>query len=263
MDGIKWKAEKAELLSDLLTKENISTIYKVKNGTPAEELDSDNVLELAEENIVKKDSSDVQLTEKGELLYPAINQLLKNTHLERIDWLLDRVDNWEETLPPLELLSDSDISFQDTEQHLRNVVNRYNELVEESSTVKELSPFILGAGLESRHAVLPENTNALYIFSDEITWQINASEYHREALQEYSEDPDVELLQYNGELPYMLTVLDDKVLFIAKGNSPETVLLESDSDDLRTWAENKIEEYREEAEELQLDESVSPPKIQE
>ena len=261
MEAIDDKAEHAGLLSEnLLTKEYIAAIYKIKNEETSS-LDEDVVPELVEENVVKQVNGEAELTEKGELLYPIVQQLLEKSFLDKLNWLIDRTDDWEESLPPFHLLQDASVKLENSVEHARSVVDRYNELVEETGTLQELSPFILGAGLESREAVLPTGTDCTYIFSESMVQDINDSERHREALQEYKEDPDVQLLQYPGEFPYMLTILDEHTLLIGRGEDHLTVLIESTGENLQMWAEKKIGEYQEEAEELELDDTASPPKI--
>jgi len=261
MDAIDNKADHAEILAEnLLTRDKITAIYRVKNAE-TDSLDQEVVQELVDENVVKKVNGSVELTEKGELLYPVVQQLLEKSFLDQLNWLIDRTDDWEESLPPFHLLQDASVKLENSVEHARSVVDRYNELVEETGTLQELSPFILGAGLESREAVLPTGTDCTYIFSESMVQDVNDSERHREALQEYKEDPDVELLQYPGEFPYMLTILDQHTLLIGRGEDHLTVLIESSGENLRMWAEKKIEEYQEEAEELELDDTASPSKI--
>ena len=262
MEAIDNKADHAEILAEnLLTRDKITAIYQVKNSK-TDSLDEDVVQELVEENVVKQVNDGVELTEKGKLLYPIVKQLLEKSFLDQLNWLIDRTDDWEESLPPFHLLQDASVKIEQSPEYTREVVDRYNELVEETGTLQELSPFILGAGIESREAVLPTGTDCTYIFSESMVQDINDSERHREALQEYKEDSDVQLLQYPGEFPYMLTVLDEHTLLIGRGNDFLTVLIESNGENLQMWAEKKIQEYQEQATELQLDQSTSPPKIQ-
>ncbi|WP_336327610.1 transcriptional regulator FilR1 domain-containing protein [Halovenus sp. HT40] len=262
MDAIDEQAEHAELLSRaLLTKENIAAIYRVKNGGGVD-VERPVVDELEDENVVKRVDGSVELTEKGEIFYPIVHQLMDKSFLDKLDWLIDRAEDWEETLPPFHLLQDASVRVEQSQECTREVVDRYNELAGESATLQELSPFILGAGIESREAVLPTDTDCRYIFSEGMIEDINDSERHRKALQKYKEDPHVDLLRYPGEFPYMLTCLDDTTLLITRGEEYMTVLIESQGEGLRMWAENKIAEYRAQSQELQVDRGVEPPEIQ-
>lgn len=139
-------------------------------------------------------------------------------------------------LPPIEHL-------EDVEVHKANSVNealvrnRYDTLVSESDTLRELVPRITG----------PYNSLLTALENGEIDAEfVHTSNVHQVVKNNYTERA-VEHLQkstkyylYEGDIPYTLSIFDERVSIFTRNSDNFDVLLEGDDPELREWA---IERY--------------------
>lgn len=70
-----------------------------------------------------------------------------------------------------------------------------------------------------------------------------------------------QLFEFDGEIPYFIGILDDAVQIGVDEAGKPRALLESEHPEVRTWAENTIEEYKEEAEPVAITAETNKAKL--
>lgn len=242
----------------------VELLDNIRKGKPPDaDLDasaggiSDNLSDLEEYEFIKEDPEEgYQLTILAEMIVEDYFELKATAHtVRKLQLFLKHIPNWEAELGTIiEFLEDARV-FTATSADPRQPVKRYQKLVKEADKICELVPFLYGIENEFwREQVVEGKLEGEFIST---TKMINSSLLFEDAVELWEDMYDsgqAHYWHYEGEIPFALTifsfksnVLDDNKCALAV-KEPRFILVESNSEEVREWAERTFERYKQESE---------------
>lgn len=190
-----------------------------------------------------------RLTALGAYVQREFSDLLDTLELgDDLAPLLGRVTSDEFDLDPA-ALSDADVVEATAEQPLAPV-ERVMAARQNSESIREFATVVMRDSADMAHERIENSTG-----SDTVVFVVDAA-----VVEAMREDPsyddyldavsNADGAEYyvHDDLPYMLALLDDRVMFgVVDERGTPLALIESDSETVYEWAESTFERYREEA----------------
>ncbi|WP_255152509.1 helix-turn-helix transcriptional regulator [Halorarius halobius] len=166
----------------------------------------------------------------------------------RLAPLLGRVPAGAFDLSPADL-ADAEVTTATAMEPLAPI-ERVTEIRADSETVRELSSVVARNSAEQvvARADAGDTDHELVLTADLVASLTDSSDYG-DAFEATRDAVDVYV--YDGEFPFLLTLLDDRVAFgvVSADDTPEA-LVESTDPEVYAWAESTYRDYREAADPL-------------
>lgn len=129
-----------------------------------------------------------------------------------------------------------------------SMINRHVQLVAEAESGKALLPL---AGLHAHEAgydnVMERGGEIELVVTSGVAQMFRENPNYADLTEEMLATDRFELYEYEGQIPYAIVVLDDTVQLGVDEDGDPKALLETEVEDVRDWAEQKIESYKEQA----------------
>lgn len=133
------------------------------------------------------------------------------------------------------------------------MMNRHVQLLKESDCGRVIQPL---ASLHAMEAAYERIVNAgatgAAVVEPSVADTFRSDPHYTELVEEMIATGRFDLFVYDGTIPYYLGVFDETMQIGVDENGYPRAILESDSDAVVQWAENKYEAYRQQAEPVKL-----------
>jgi hypothetical protein len=178
------------------------------------------------------------------------------------DFLLDSkirpffeyIDCDEKYVPDVDLFNEEAQIMRESDDLDLTVKNHYKSNLKTSDSVHELLPFPLGIRKEDMEDILTDDDfYAEYILSADFLSDIKNNAHYKKRMHDYAIDSNVSWY-VSENIPYMMSIFDGKVLFIADDGRLK-LALECNNDPIREWANKIYDEIKESADELEIEHS--------
>lgn len=177
-----------------------------------------------------------------------------------IDEVMTTVDLRLEFEPFLEWIPDGAFDLDLT--HLRDaelwlpksgdpyaMINRHVRVVGQADTHRCVLPLVGLHGHEAAHERIVNNgATGEIIVSPEASDTLRSDPAYAELTEEMAATGRFRMLQYDGQIPYFVGIFDDVVQIGVDEDGEPRALLETDSDEVRNWAQNEFQAYKNRAE---------------
>jgi predicted transcriptional regulator len=179
--------------------------------------------------------------------------------LDRFVDLLETVTEVQDLQPFLEWVDTEELDFEVS--HLSQadlftpragdpyaMINRHVDRLDEGHEIRALLPFTgLHATEVAHERILDHRAHGELVVVPTIVDTYRTQPEYRELFEDLAGHPRFDLFEYDGPLPFSISLVDETVqLIAAEGNEPRA-MLESDAPELHRRAETMFEEYKREA----------------
>lgn len=208
------------------------------------------VRELETEDLIEYKDGGFVLTPFGQLTASGLFELIDTIELRQqldpfLRWVPDGtlgIDIW--------LLADADLLVAEPGDPW-SMINKHVELVKTMDNFRALLPFTgLHAHEAAHEQVIEHNASVELVVEPDIAEVHMSNTSYAELTEEMIATGRVAYFEYAEEFPYPLVIIDDTVqIVVSEGDEPRA-LLETDSPEVRDWAEGKYDEYKQQSEKL-------------
>jgi predicted transcriptional regulator len=168
---------------------------------------------------------------------------------EQLDSFLRWVPDSEQDFD-LGMIADADIALPEPGNPY-NMVNKHVQGLEEADTVRAVLPVTGLHGFEAAHEAVVENgADYEFVAIPEVAETHESNSNYAPMYEEMVETGRFDAYVYEGEVPYYLGLLDGTVQIGVDDGGKPRALLETDSDEMQGWAENKYRDYKQRAEKV-------------
>jgi predicted transcriptional regulator len=204
--------------------------------------------ELESVGLIEYASGRFTLTPVGMILVSGLSDLIKTIELGQqlspfLKWVSD--DDFD---IDLHLLADAEVLLPEPGNPWA-MMNRHVKLLEKADNGWVFQPL---ASLHAMEAAYERIVNAgatgASVVESSVADTFRSNPNYSELVEEMISTGRFDLFVYGGTIPYYLGVFDETVQIGADDNGSPRAILESDSQPVLQWAENKYEEYRRQAE---------------
>ncbi|QLH80933.1 hypothetical protein [Halosimplex pelagicum] len=208
--------------------------------------------ELKKEGLVREDGGEITLTQRGRHIERSLRTLFDDFLIDnRVRPFFQSIECDGEYIPDITNFTQDATIHRESDDLDLTVKNRYKGCLRESETLRELLPFPLGLRQPTEAELVTDDAfDAEYVLSDDFFSDITNNAHYQQRMYDYSSDGNVSW-HVASELPYMLSVFDDRVLFITQ-NGRLKIALESADEDIVDWAREQYRTIRGAADELDL-----------
>lgn len=128
------------------------------------------------------------------------------------------------------------------------MINRHVEKLKETTDCCALLPFTGLHAAEAGHdKILEDDVQIELVVEPSVVETYRSRQPYQEMNEEFETNPQFEMLEYDGEVPFALCILDETVqIIVADGDEPRAMVESTDST-LRAQARAVYEEYRAQA----------------
>lgn len=197
-------------------------------------------------------SDTVRLSFKAKLLDDPYTELTRRvTVLDEYEEFFSQIsDDGELNLS--EILTDltgAEIAIE-TDKFVQSVEDYYQELIDESDSVKEIVHDRTAKAESYRDQMLKGQIDGEFIINSHVKDKFLADPEQKDFLEDVEQYSDAFLERPMPDLDFTLAIFDEKVAFIVKDD--DFVILSTDSESVRRWAENNYEKYEERSTEFEF-----------
>jgi predicted transcriptional regulator len=206
-----------------------------------------NLEALVDQGLISQDGRHYSLTAgSGHVLDRFLDLLETVKHVEYLQPFLEWVDT-DELDFEVSLLGEAEI-FTPRAGDPYAMINRHVDRLDEGREIRALLPFTgLHATEVARERVLHHGAQGELVVVPTIVTTYRTQPEYRELFEDLAGLDRFDLYEYDGRLPFSISLVDETVqLIAAEGNEPRA-MLESDDPDLRRRAESIFEEYKRQA----------------
>lgn len=204
--------------------------------------------------LLTEEDDSYRLTELGERIYDPFLELAEYSVFTcAIAPLLHAIEEWDAVLPRVELFKDADI-IEENGLEPTKAVDAYQEEVSETAEIREIVCGVMDSQ-GFRGQIEDEQLTAECLYAPDILDFIASDQERRQIAKEHREMGAVHHYRLEDELPFNLSILDHTVIiWTTRVDAPgHRVLLKSDAQEVRTWAEDMFNSKKEDAEEYVFD----------
>ena len=252
--------EDIEFLSSSRTRVNILKILnergQLSNHELREQANSSrttvqrNLESLVERGWVQNTNRTYELTLPGETVADRFIELVETVQTEnRLQPFLTWVDRSDLNLD-IELLADAELLVAEPGNPW-SMINRHVECLKGMDHCRGFLPFTgLHASEAGHERVVNHGAESELVVTPEIADIHFSNSAYKELTEEMVETGRSDYFVYDGELPYCLVLIDGIAqVVVADGDEPRA-MLETDSEEVIDWAENKYESYKQQSEKV-------------
>lgn len=217
------------------------------------------VRELEVLGLVEYSNEGYKVTPVGELVTTECADVLELAAIalefdEFLRWLpLSRFDL------DIRLLADAELLVPESNNPY-SMINRHVHLVEKTNHGRAMLPLVGLHAFEAAHENIVENgAETELVVESGVAEVLLTNPPFEELTSEMLQTGRFEVFVYDGTIPYFVGVYDDKIIQIgADEDSEPRALVETDRDEVRTWAHATIDAYKQQATELSQAPSQKP-----
>jgi len=208
--------------------------------------------ELKKEGLIRENDGEITLTQRGRHIARSLQTLFDEFLIDnRVRPFFQSIECDEAYIPDITHFAQDATIHRESDDLDLTVKNRYKECLRESDTLRELLPFPLGLRQPAEEELVTDDGfDVEYVLSDDFFSDITNNAHYQKRMYDYASDGNVSW-HVAPELPYMLSIFDDRVLFITQ-NGRLKIALESDDEDIVEWAREQYRTIRESATKLDL-----------
>lgn len=202
--------------------------------------------ELEALGLVAYEGGTYALTPLGEVVVDDIAEFLEHVAIaERLEPFL-RCVPLEELDLDLGLLADAELVLPDDGDPYA-MINRHVERLKGMDTCRSLLPFTGLHATEAGTRRIREGASGVVVAEQRVVETFRTDPQYAEPVEAAAATGRFEVHEYDGDIPYGLSVFDDAVQLVVAERGEPRALLESEHPEVREWARRTFEACREEA----------------
>lgn len=129
------------------------------------------------------------------------------------------------------------------------MINRHVQLVKQATTGRFLLPYVGQHATEAAHeSVHQHDGEHELIVAPSVVETFQTNPTYAEMIEKITEVGSVHVFVYDEPFPYSLAIIDDEIVqIVADENEEPRALLESNTPEIREWAHQKFEEFKQQS----------------
>lgn len=210
------------------------------------------IRELEALDLIEYADGGYRITPLGEEVAAGFTEVAETVELRLefdpfLQWMPD-----EEFGLDLELLRDAELVVPKSGDPYR-VINRHINRLKRMEEGYFLLPFAGGHAIETAHdRVIRHGAECEVIVTQTVAYMFQEDQNYVKTVTEMIEADCVNIFRAKAEMPFALGVIDERVQIIVEESEEPRALVETDSDEVRSWAKDVYGEYKAEAEPLRI-----------
>jgi predicted transcriptional regulator len=150
----------------------------------------------------------------------------------------------------LALLQDADLLLPEAGNPWA-MINRHVQLLKEMDRFRGILPLVgLHAHEASYERIMENGAEGEAVVSQDVVNTLRSNPAYAEKTQEMAATGRYGIYQYEGNIPYALMMIDDTVQIGVDEDGEPRAILETDSAEVRKWADDAYNTYKQQAEEV-------------